>query len=121
MWISQHAQPDFTQLMDDMSMAWYPAFLDETMKLFFNKDDRMPQAQDLVLDHVPLALVRIVVEPFREIILHLGVGLLDRAERHQRLQRRAKSISGSDGDHGSAAGRIDVLYPEKSHCLDKYL
>ena len=46
-----------SELMDNMSMAWYPAFLDETMKLFFNKDDRMPQAQDLILAEETAAII----------------------------------------------------------------
>ena len=39
-----------SELMDPMSMAWYPAFLDETMKLFFdkNKNTDIP-CDDLVL------------------------------------------------------------------------
>lgn len=37
-----------SELMDPMCMAWYPAFLDETMKIFFGKSGGTPEAADLV-------------------------------------------------------------------------
>lgn len=37
-----------SELMDPMSMAWYPAFLDETMKLFFDKNGTLPDTKELI-------------------------------------------------------------------------
>lgn len=38
-----------SDLMDPMAMAWYPAFLDETMKIFFGKGRPVPDVERLIL------------------------------------------------------------------------
>lgn len=47
-----------SELMDSQSMAWYPAFLDETMRLFFNKDGTYPDAQEFILPEETAAVIR---------------------------------------------------------------
>lgn len=47
-----------SELMDSQSMAWYPAFLDETMRLFFNKNGTYPDAQELIFPEETAAVIK---------------------------------------------------------------